>query len=62
MSATEVQQILGRPADVFNYRSAPGPTWIYQVGERFGPTEFDVDFGSDGKMISASERTLTSGG
>ena len=59
MSATEVQQNLGRPADKVTYRNETGPTWAYNVdGAPFGVTEFDVDFGSDGKVVSASERVL----
>ena len=59
MSATEVQQNLGRPADILRYRNEPGPTWTYEVvGAPFGMTEFDVDFGSDGKVVSVGERVL----
>ena len=56
MSATEVQQNLGRPADIVTYRNAPGPTWTYQVvGAPFGRTEFNVDFGADGRVTSTGE-------
>ncbi len=56
MSAAEVQQILGRPAQVFNFRSAPGPSWTYYVVEAaYGTVEFDVDFSSDGRVVSARE-------
>ena len=59
MSATAVQQNLGRPADILRYRNEPGPTWTYEVvGAPFGMTEFDVDFGSDGKVVSVGERVL----
>jgi hypothetical protein len=59
MSATEVQQTLGRPADIIKYRNESGPTWTYEVeGAPFGVTEFDVDFGSDGKVVSVGERVL----
>jgi hypothetical protein len=63
MNATEVRQVLGRPANVFNYRIAPGPSWSYHVvGASYATTEFDVDFGSDGKVISAREREFPSNG
>lgn len=63
MSATEVEQVLGRPAHIVGYRNAPGPTWTYHVvGAPFGMTDFDVSFGADGKVLWASERILGSSG
>jgi hypothetical protein len=64
MSTTEVQQILGRPAHIVEYRSAPGPTWTYHVfgATPFGMTDFDVSFGSDGKVAWTSERVLGGAG
>jgi hypothetical protein len=64
LSATEVEQILGRPAHIVSYRSAPGPTWTYHVfgPSPFGMTEFDVSFGADGKVVWASERVLGGAG
>jgi hypothetical protein len=64
MSATEVEQILGRPAHVVSYRSASGPTWTYHVfgATPFGMTDFDVSFGADGKVLWASERVLGGAG
>jgi hypothetical protein len=64
MTATEVQEILGRPAHVVSYFSAPGPTWTYQVfgAAPFGMTEFDVGFGSDGKVVTVGTRILGAGG
>jgi HAMP domain-containing protein len=64
MSTTEVEQILGRPAHVVSYRSAPGPTWTYHVfgATPFGMTDFDVSFGADGKVLWASERVLGGAG
>jgi len=57
MNATEVRQTLGRPAEIVKYRNEPGPTWSYDVvGALFGVTMFDIDFGSDGKVASMSER------
>lgn len=59
MSQTEVQQALGRPADKITYRNESGPTWAYEVdGALWGVTEFDIDFGPDGKVVQASERVL----
>ncbi len=59
MTTTEVQQALGRPADKITYRNESGPTWASEVdGSPFGVTEFDIDFGPDGKVVQASERVL----
>ena len=59
MSTSQVEQILGRPADIVTYGRAPGPTWSYEVGgSPFGVTEFDVDFGSDGRVASVGERVM----
>ena len=63
MSASQVEQILGRPADIVTYGRAAGPTWTYEVeGSPFGVTEFDVDFGSDGKVMSVGERVMGDNG
>jgi len=57
MSAIQVEQILGRPAAIFRYGMGAGPTWTYEVsGTKFGATEFDVDFGSDGTVMAVGER------
>lgn len=62
MTPAEVQQILGRPAQVFNYRGAPGPSWNYYVVDgRYGNTQFGVDFGSDGTVVSAREFAIPNG-
>src|SRR3984957_5439096 len=60
MGATQVRQILGRPDHVLRPKNAPGPTWIYHVmAPPFGDmTEFDVNFGSDGKVVSVGTRML----
>jgi hypothetical protein len=59
MSTAEVEQNLGRPADIVKYPYAAGPTWTYEVvGSTFGVTDFDVTFGSDGKVASVGERVL----
>ena len=56
MSTTEVQQILGQPSRTNQFRAAPGPSWTYEMfGTPFPWTEFDVDFGADGKVTSAAE-------
>ena len=61
MSASEVQQLLGRPARAVRYRNAPGPTWAYTVvGALFGKTEFIIEFGPDEKVISKSEMVIGS--
>jgi hypothetical protein len=59
MDSSEVQRSLGPPEKVFRYPRQPGPTWTYNVvGAPFGITKFDVDFGADGKVVSASERII----
>jgi hypothetical protein len=60
MGATQVRQILGRTDHVIKPQNAPGPTWIYHVmAPPFGDmTEFDVNFGSDGKVVSVGTRML----
>jgi outer membrane protein assembly factor BamE (lipoprotein component of BamABCDE complex) len=56
MTATEVEQILGRPAEAAKFRNMSGPTWTYLlVGAVFADTEFDVEFGTDGRVASARE-------
>jgi len=59
MDTTDVQRSLGPPERVFRYPRQPGPTWTYNVvGAPFGITKFDIDFGADGKVVSASERII----
>jgi len=59
MDTTDVQRSLGTPERVFRYPRQPGPTWTYNVvGAPFGITKFDVDFGADGRVVSATERII----
>jgi len=59
MNTTDVQRLLGPPERIIQYPRQPGPTWVYNVfGSPFGITKFDVDFGADGKVVSASERII----
>ena len=59
MDTADVQRSLGPPERVFRYPRQPGPTWTYNViGAPFGITKFDIDFGADGKVISANERII----
>ena len=61
MSASEVRQLLGRPARAVRYRSAPGPTWTYTVvGALFGRTDFNIDFGADERVIAKGEMVIGS--
>lgn len=61
MSAAEVRQLLGRPARDVQYGNAPGPIWTYTVmGALFGKTEFNVEFGADGKVIAKGEIVIGS--
>lgn len=57
MSDAEVQKNLGRPARIHQYRGLSGPTWTYEVASApFGRTDFEIDFGADGKVTSAGEK------
>ena len=57
MTEAEVQQHLGPPARTRHYPNSPGPSWTYAVqGAPFGRTDFDIDFGADGKVVSTWER------
>jgi hypothetical protein len=59
MDTADVQRSLGPPERIRQYPRQPGPTWTYNVvGAPFGITKFDVDFGADGKVVSASERIV----
>ncbi|HSI59434.1 MAG TPA: hypothetical protein VLA16_17865 [Ideonella sp.] len=62
MSQAEVKQALGRPARHEKFMNEQGPTWTYDVAtvETDGQTLFDVDFGADGKVVSATERIVES--
>ena len=61
MSQDEVLQALGRPATKQQFMNEPGPTWTYGVPDVISQhTLFDVDFGANGKVMSASERTVDS--
>jgi len=56
MSTSEVRQLLGRPARAVQYRNTPGPVWTYGVVDPlFGKTEFNVEFGTDEKVIAKGE-------
>ena len=61
MTQAEVQQNLGPPARTQHYRNRPGPSWTYEVrGAPFGRTDFDIDFGADGKVVTTFERVYGS--
>ena len=61
MSASEVQQLLGRPARAVRYRNSPGPVWTYRVVDPlFGRTDFNIDFGPDDRVISKGEMVIGS--
>jgi outer membrane protein assembly factor BamE (lipoprotein component of BamABCDE complex) len=58
MSRADVRAALGRPAHNLKYRNEPGRTWTYGVvGNGVSDQQvFDVDFSSDGKVLSTDER------
>ena len=61
MSATEVRQLLGRPARAVRYPHAPGATWTYKVIDPlFGRTEFNIEFGPDDRVITKGEMVIGS--
>lgn len=55
MTSAEVRQILGRPQRINQYRNQPGATYAYVLVGKYD-TVFEVDFGSDGKVINTDER------
>lgn len=66
MSTQEVQRHLGIPIAQVRYLGEGGPTWTYFVTDvvsAFPNTTqvvlFDVSFDADGRVVSASERTVT---
>lgn len=61
MSAAEVRQAIGRPAEIFKFRAAPGQTWSYRLAGAYGTVDFDVEFSSDGRVIAARERATPRG-
>lgn len=59
MNMEEVQQALGKPSLQEKFRNEPGPTWTYNVAGIYEtPKVFEIDFSTDGRVISASERVL----
>jgi outer membrane protein assembly factor BamE (lipoprotein component of BamABCDE complex) len=62
MTTAEVRAAIGRPAHSLKFRKTPGGTWIYDVNEINIPathTVFYVDFGTDLRVTSTSERLET---
>ena len=61
MSTSEVEQLLGRPARAVRYRNTPGPVWTYRVVDPlFGRTEFNIEFGSDERVMAKGEVVIGS--
>jgi hypothetical protein len=60
MSASEVEQAIGRPEHVAVYVNQDGPSWTYNVasGSWRDGMAFEVDFGADGRVVS-SEQLVT---
>ncbi len=56
MTKDEVRMAIGRQSHTVKFGNQPGPTWIYQVnGGMYEDTTFDVDFGTDGRVMSTGE-------
>ena len=56
MTEAEVRQLFGPPVRTRHYPNRPGPSWTYEVrGAPFGRTDFNIDFGADGKVVITSE-------
>jgi outer membrane protein assembly factor BamE (lipoprotein component of BamABCDE complex) len=58
MTAGEVRQVIGSPLSIQMYGNEPGPTWTYSVlGQGVSPynVEFDIHFGTDGRVASVNE-------
>ena len=59
MTAEQVRQALGPPARNIKFAKLPGPTWTYNIAGALDPViYFDVDFGYDGRVLTARERVL----
>ena len=59
MTQDQVRQALGPPARNVKFAKSPGPTWIYNLAGALDPViYFDVDFGYDGRVLTARERVL----
>jgi hypothetical protein len=56
MTQDEVRAALGKPARTLRLQASSATTWTYQRPEV--EVVFDVDFGSDGKVITAGERRV----
>jgi uncharacterized membrane protein len=56
MTRDMVRTTLGRPAHNVKFRAEPGRTWTYGVVGTLDKV-FDIDFSSDGKVTSMSERS-----
>jgi hypothetical protein len=61
MTEAEVRQLFAPPARPRHYPNKPGPSWAYEVqGAPFGRTDFNIDFGADGKVAITSEHVYGS--
>jgi outer membrane protein assembly factor BamE (lipoprotein component of BamABCDE complex) len=55
MTSADVTRVLGAPSATMRY-GMRASTWSYPVAvSNFPGTQFEVDFGADGKVISAGE-------
>ena len=56
MTQAQVEQALGKPAEARSFSLSNTSTWTYNTTDTFshsGDRVYDVDFGADGKVISA---------
>lgn len=61
MTADQVKQEIGRPAENVKFPNEVGPTWSYEVVGSLSDsssTLFDVDFGANGTVASVSQRII----
>jgi len=59
MSADAVRSILGRPERIEHFSGLSGQTFTYYLRGTPGGTGFDVDFDTQGQVVSVGERDLT---
>jgi hypothetical protein len=62
MSMNQVERAIGRPEHTALYVNETGPSWTYNVagGSWRDGLAFEVDFGADGRVVSA-EQLVTDG-
>lgn len=55
MSAADVRRTIGAPFSNVQYRSDPGPVWLYHVTDAIDPVFFEVSFDKEGRVAGTSQ-------